>query len=47
MARAEQPLKCPSAQPGMGDVQILGVISRDAEARRGWPISRRGYAGRT
>lgn len=31
MARAEQPLKCPSAQPGMGDVQILGVISRDAE----------------
>ena len=29
MARAEQPLKCPSAQPGMGDVQILGVISRD------------------
>lgn len=32
MARARQPLKCPSAQPGMGDVQILGVISRDAEA---------------
>ena len=31
MARARQPLKCPSAQPGMGDVQILGVISRDAE----------------
>jgi hypothetical protein len=29
--RAEQPLKCPSAQPGMGDVQVLGVISRDAE----------------
>jgi hypothetical protein len=28
--RAEQPLKCPSAQPGMGDVQLLGVISRDA-----------------
>ena len=22
-----EPLKCPSAQPGMGDVQILGVIS--------------------
>ena len=21
--RAEQPLKCPSAQPGMGDVQVL------------------------
>jgi hypothetical protein len=34
VARAEQPLKCPSAQPGMGDVQILGVISRDAEAPR-------------
>ena len=34
MARAEQPLKCPSAQPGMGDVQILGVISRDAEEPR-------------
>ena len=32
MARTQQPLKCPSAQPGMGDVQILGVISRDAEA---------------
>jgi hypothetical protein len=29
VARVEQPLKCPSAQPGMGDVQILGVISRD------------------
>ena len=25
---------CPSAQPGMGDVQILGVISRDAEEPR-------------
>jgi hypothetical protein len=34
MARAEQPMKCPSAQPGMGDVQILGVISRDAEEPR-------------
>jgi hypothetical protein len=34
VARAEQPLKCPSAQPGMGDVQILGVISRDAEVPR-------------
>src|ERR1700676_3239900 len=34
MARAEQPLKCPSAQPGMGDVQIIGVISRDAEEPR-------------
>lgn len=30
MARADQPLKCPSAQPGMADVQILGVISREA-----------------
>ncbi len=34
MARPAQPQKCPSAQPGMGDVQILGVISRDAEAPR-------------
>ena len=34
MARAEQPLKCPSAQPGMGDVQILGVISRDGDEPR-------------
>lgn len=32
--RAEQPLKCPSAQPGMGDVQVLGVVSRDAEEPR-------------
>jgi hypothetical protein len=31
LTRADQPLKCPSAQPGMGDVQVLGVISRDAE----------------
>lgn len=31
MARRVDPaLKCPSAQPGMGDVQVLGVISRDA-----------------
>jgi hypothetical protein len=29
--RAEQPLKCPSAQPGMGDVLVLGVVSRDAD----------------
>jgi hypothetical protein len=29
--RADLPLKCPSAQPGMGDVQVLGVISRDGE----------------
>jgi hypothetical protein len=34
VARAEHPLKCPSAQPGMGDVQVLGVISRDAEEPR-------------
>jgi len=34
VARAEQLRKCPSAQPGMGDVQILGVISRDAEEPR-------------
>jgi len=26
--RADQPLKCPSAQPGMSDVQVLGVIAR-------------------
>jgi hypothetical protein len=29
--RADVPLKCPSAQPGMTHVQVLGVISRDAE----------------
>jgi hypothetical protein len=29
--RAEQPLMCPSAQPGMTDVVVLGVISRDGE----------------
>jgi hypothetical protein len=29
--RADVPLKCPSAQPGMDDVQVLGVISRDGE----------------
>jgi hypothetical protein len=34
VARAEQPLKCPSAQPGLGDVQILGVISRDGDEPR-------------
>jgi hypothetical protein len=32
--RAEQALKCPSAQPGMGDVQVLGVVVRDAEEPR-------------
>jgi hypothetical protein len=29
--RADVPLKCPSAQPGMDGVQVLGVISRDGE----------------
>ena len=32
--RADQALKCPSAQPGMGDVQVLGVVTRDAEEPR-------------
>jgi hypothetical protein len=32
--RVERALKCPSAQPGMGEVQVLGVVSRDAEAPR-------------
>lgn len=32
--RAEESLKCPSAQPGMGDVQVLGVVSRDADEPR-------------
>jgi hypothetical protein len=32
--QAEGPLKCPSAQPGMGDVQVLGVVSRDTEEPR-------------
>jgi hypothetical protein len=27
----DQPLMCPSAQPGMGGVQVLGVISRESE----------------
>lgn len=31
MAQAELALKCPSAQRGMGDVQILGVIFRDSD----------------
>lgn len=35
MARsADQDLKCPSAQPGMADVQVLGVVMRDAEEAR-------------
>jgi hypothetical protein len=32
--RAEGTLKCPSAQPGMGDMQVLGVVSRDGEEPR-------------
>ena len=32
--RADAPLKCPSAQPGMGDVQVLGVISHDGAEPR-------------
>ena len=32
--RVERALKCPSAQPGMGDVQVLGVVSRDGTAPR-------------
>ena len=27
--RGDEPLMCPSAQPGMGGAQVLGVISRD------------------
>ena len=30
---ADQPLKCLSAQPGMGDVLVLGVVSREATSR--------------
>lgn len=29
--RADQPLQCPSAQPGMAGVRVLGVISRDGD----------------
>lgn len=32
--RNDGALKCPSAQPGMGDVQVLGVVSRDGEQAR-------------
>jgi hypothetical protein len=32
--RIDPSLKCPSAQPGMGDVQVLGVVSRDADEPR-------------
>jgi hypothetical protein len=31
---ADKPLMCPSAQPGMADVRVLGVISREGEAPR-------------
>jgi hypothetical protein len=31
---ADKPLMCPSAQPGMGDVQVLGVVMRDTEEPR-------------
>jgi len=31
---SEHALKCPSAQPGMGDVQVLGVVSREGERPR-------------
>jgi hypothetical protein len=35
VVRASDPaLKCPSAQPGMGDVQVLGVVSREGEQPR-------------
>ena len=30
----DPPLRCPSAQPGMPDAQILGIISRDADGPR-------------
>ncbi len=32
--RVERALKCPSAQPGMGEAQVLGVVSRDGAAPR-------------
>jgi hypothetical protein len=32
--RADQPLMCPSAQPGMADARVLGVISREGETPR-------------
>jgi hypothetical protein len=32
--RLDQPLRCPSAQPGMPEAQILGVVSRDADEPR-------------
>jgi hypothetical protein len=34
MPHPAEPLRCPSAQPGMGDVQVLGVVMRDADAPR-------------
>lgn len=32
--RIDPALKCPSAQPGMGEVNVLGVVSRDGDAPR-------------
>jgi hypothetical protein len=32
--RIDPALKCPSAQPGMGDVNVLGVVSREGDAPR-------------
>lgn len=34
MARPDKGLMCPSAQPGMGDVRLLGVVSRDGAEPR-------------
>lgn len=32
--RVDEALKCPSAPPGIGDAQILGVVSRQGEVPR-------------
>jgi len=32
--RTDPALKCPSAQPGMGDVNVLGVVAREGAAPR-------------
>jgi hypothetical protein len=32
--RSDPALKCPSAQPGMGEVGVLGVVARDGAAPR-------------
>lgn len=34
MPHRAEPLRCPSAQPGMGDVQILGVVAGSEEEPR-------------